>query len=355
MKVENNKLTGEGVQPYRKSPNTSGKMNPDTIIIHYTASPSAESAIRSMTRARSASAHICVDVDGKVTQMVDFNTIAWHAGTSSYKGRTSFNKFSIGIEIQNLGWLKKVGDKFYDYYKREVPKENVHKGKHRNAVTRSIYWQKYSDEQLKTVKAICEALMEVYNIEYILGHEEIAVFKMNYSNKRLRGKVGRKQDPGPAFPLDELRDKLLNKSNIAPETFALVTTEKLNLRDAPKDGKPVLKDGLSKDAEVELMRKWGDWYKVRTEISGWVSKEFLEQDNSDSEWDAEVSANSLNIRSTPDGEIMANPLLKGTKVIILDQQEEWSNVLTDITGWLHGDYIKIIENEKTPESKDKTV
>ena len=37
---------------------------------------------------------------GEITQYVAFNERAWHAGESSYLGRTRFNDFSIGIELE---------------------------------------------------------------------------------------------------------------------------------------------------------------------------------------------------------------------------------------------------------------
>lgn len=46
------------------------------------------------------SAHLLVRRDGQVIQFVPFNRRAWHAGESSYKGRSNCNDFSIGIEVE---------------------------------------------------------------------------------------------------------------------------------------------------------------------------------------------------------------------------------------------------------------
>ena len=76
----------------------------DTIIIHYTAGANAESAIHTLCdRERKVSAHLVVGRDGAVTQLLPFNTIGWHAGRSHWRERTSFNQYSIGIEIDNAG------------------------------------------------------------------------------------------------------------------------------------------------------------------------------------------------------------------------------------------------------------
>lgn len=46
------------------------------------------------------SAHILIDREGIVFQYVPFDRRAWHAGQSSYQGRSACNDFSIGIELE---------------------------------------------------------------------------------------------------------------------------------------------------------------------------------------------------------------------------------------------------------------
>lgn len=46
------------------------------------------------------SAHVLVRRDGHLIQFVPFDKRAWHAGESSYQGRTKCNDFSIGIELE---------------------------------------------------------------------------------------------------------------------------------------------------------------------------------------------------------------------------------------------------------------
>jgi AmpD protein len=49
---------------------------------------------------RRVSAHMLVRRDGGLTQYVPFQKRAWHAGESSYRGRTACNDFSVGIEFE---------------------------------------------------------------------------------------------------------------------------------------------------------------------------------------------------------------------------------------------------------------
>ncbi|NBI42349.1 1,6-anhydro-N-acetylmuramyl-L-alanine amidase AmpD [[Haemophilus] felis] len=46
------------------------------------------------------SAHCLINRQGEITQYVNFNHRAWHAGASQFEGREKCNDFSIGIELE---------------------------------------------------------------------------------------------------------------------------------------------------------------------------------------------------------------------------------------------------------------
>ena len=46
------------------------------------------------------SAHCLITREGQITQYVNFNDMAWHAGVSCFEGREKCNEFSIGIELE---------------------------------------------------------------------------------------------------------------------------------------------------------------------------------------------------------------------------------------------------------------
>lgn len=46
------------------------------------------------------SAHCLIERDGRITQYVNFNDRAWHAGVSNFQGREKCNDFAIGIELE---------------------------------------------------------------------------------------------------------------------------------------------------------------------------------------------------------------------------------------------------------------
>ncbi|MGH8499395.1 MAG: 1,6-anhydro-N-acetylmuramyl-L-alanine amidase AmpD, partial [Methylococcales bacterium] len=46
------------------------------------------------------SAHVLIRRTGEIAQYVPFDRRAWHAGKSSYEGRSNCNDYSIGIELE---------------------------------------------------------------------------------------------------------------------------------------------------------------------------------------------------------------------------------------------------------------
>lgn len=246
---------------------------PDTIVLHFTAGRDAKSAIRTLTDPKvKASAHLVVGRDGSITQLVPFNVVSWHAGKSSYEGRNGLNDFSIGIEIDNAGRLEKQGEKFFSWFGREYAPADVHAGVHRNE-SESTYWHRYQEQDIAIVGEICELLIRAYPIKQILGHDEIA--------------PGRKTDPGPAFPLDKLREKLLAADRDetdppAPEAnkplaTGIVTASSLNIRKDANPAAPKAADALAQGSPVKILARKPGWLYVAAECRGWVSADFVKE------------------------------------------------------------------------------
>ncbi|MBC7450299.1 MAG: N-acetylmuramoyl-L-alanine amidase [Cytophagales bacterium] len=264
-------LEGENVQriPTPKNSQKFGAGLLDTCIMHYTAGRDAKSSAMYLSDNNvKASAHIVVGRQGEVYQLLPFDTIAWHAGVSKYGSRTGYNRYSVGIEIDNAGVLEKTGNEYQAWFGKQYMENEVMKAVHRNeAVPR--YWQVYTQAQIDTCEQICKLLIQKYNIKQILGHEEIS--------------VGRKQDPGPAFPLDKFRDRLLGNnrqanevSDIAHPSEGAVTVDKLNIRAGAGTQFDKIAMPLINGKQVRILEEQNGWYRVRTEIEGWVSKGYIE-------------------------------------------------------------------------------
>ncbi|AUM13572.1 N-acetylmuramoyl-L-alanine amidase [Ketobacter alkanivorans] len=270
-------LHGDRVEQRLISGKNSGNFEPgqlDMIVMHYTAGTTLEGAVSHLAKPHvQASAHLVVGRDGSIVQMVPFTKKAWHAGRSEYANRQGINQYSIGIEMVNAGPLQKSGDGFVSQYGGRFEENDVIQAVHRNE-SGARYWHTYTEAQIMCAFELCGALVNTYNMKYIVGHEEIA--------------PQRKSDPGPAFPLETLRDQLLlSRSdnaplapdlNLAPAATkqARVSASKLNIRELPSLNAKAIRDPLPNGTRVTILKQENGWAKVRVEQEGWVKQDFLE-------------------------------------------------------------------------------
>lgn len=269
MEIKNHILSGPNVKKMVPSPNHSGEYangNLDTVIMHYTAGP-YKTSLRTLINPKvKASAHIILDRDGSITQLIPFNQIAWHAGRSYYQGRSGFNKYSIGIEMVNSGFLTKSGNIYRAWYGEAFNPSEVIEGIHRNQ-SRPKYWHIYTPEQIDAAYDLVQALIDTYGIKYILGHEEIA--------------PKRKTDPGPAFPLDKFRERLLGANRDddgepdLPDAGRIVASS-LNIRSKPNSGAPKVAQPLTKGKKVVILDEHQGWYKISVPVTGWVFGKYVD-------------------------------------------------------------------------------
>lgn len=194
-KIVADRLTRDGGPvPFVRATSQGGRITPEAIVLHDTADrPDKDTDTINYFASKDCkvSAHFVVGRDGKVVQMVECDRKAHHAGASSYKGRQYCNGFTIGIEIDNPGKLDKNGRAwFHKAGEPGIPTTAIEP-----ATTKahgSGYWMQYTPAQVEAVIEICRALVAAYpTIHAITTHWEIS--------------PGRKIDPNPLFPLEEVR------------------------------------------------------------------------------------------------------------------------------------------------------
>lgn len=173
----------------------------DTIVIHYTSGGTLKGSVAWFGNPKSkVSAHYIIGIDGKVIQMVKDENRAWHAGESSLYGAHNVNDFSIGIELVNWGIIKQAISpngtiRYYCWpgkYTREYDKFTYGEPVEMNGAL----WAPYPGAQLASCARLCEMLRIKYPAitnDRVVGHMDIA--------------PGRKQDPGPHFPMEWLRQE----------------------------------------------------------------------------------------------------------------------------------------------------
>lgn len=243
-------------------------MEPRFLVIHFTAGRDAQSSVDWFLNPDArASAHLVIGRDGSITQLVPFDRVAWHAGRSSWNGLSGLNRFSIGIELDNAGKLTRQGGRWTAWFGRSYDDSDVMEAIHPNE-TELAGWHVYTEKQLETAVEVSGVLIKKYNLDYVLGHEEIS--------------PGRKVDPGPAFPLRSVRARLLGRRDDSPEI--LETSTVLNIRTGPGTQFDTLPGSpLPAGTRVEILGAAGSWRRADVvgivngimDIQGWVHGGYL--------------------------------------------------------------------------------
>jgi N-acetylmuramoyl-L-alanine amidase len=256
--------------PYVASPNHGEKIQPEFLVIHYTALHDAKEAVDLLVNPSArASAHLVIGRDGKITQLVPFDTMAWHAGKSSWDGRQGLNRYSLGIELDNAGRLTLQGTKWCTWMGRQVPDDQVVQAVHKNE-TKLCGWEAYPEPLIRAALEVGSLLFQTYKLKDVIGHDDIA--------------PRRKSDPGPAFPMRSFQARLLGRAEEQPVVHEVTTT--LNVRSGPGTKYATVPGSpLPPGTKVEILSKKGDWRQVdvlqpvggQADIQGWVHQRYLKR------------------------------------------------------------------------------
>jgi N-acetylmuramoyl-L-alanine amidase len=161
--------------PFAPTPNQGGRLEPTMIVLHDTAGRLTKGSAVAWLRdpKAKASAHVVVERDGSVTQLVAFDRVAWHAGRSSWRGRSGCNTFTVGIEIVNPGRLNGTPEKAMAWFGESFgPTFGIVRAgtpAHGDAC-----WMPYTEDQLRTVEQLIGALAREYPITEVVAHHDIS-------------------------------------------------------------------------------------------------------------------------------------------------------------------------------------
>jgi N-acetyl-anhydromuramyl-L-alanine amidase AmpD len=87
-------------ETFKQSPNISQRaIFPEGIVLHHTAGSYAGSVNWCLNPNSQVSYHCIVDTNGDRTILSKDNQRAWHAGVSSFRGRSNCNDFLLGIAV----------------------------------------------------------------------------------------------------------------------------------------------------------------------------------------------------------------------------------------------------------------
>jgi N-acetylmuramoyl-L-alanine amidase len=180
--------------------NQESGITPLYLIMHYTAGMTLDGATTWFQNpiAR-ASAHIVIERNGRIVQMVDFNKRAWHAGKSDWGHLDGMNAYSIGIELVNAGKLSRTSSgAWVNWAKNVVPDADVTVARHKDE-TSDAGWHEYTKEQIEVALEVASTLHEKYKFKDVLGHNDVS--------------PRRKVDPGPLFPMLSFRSRVLGRDD----------------------------------------------------------------------------------------------------------------------------------------------
>ena len=95
--------------------------------------------------------------DGVVVECFPNNYLGWHLGKV---GNFQISKMSGGVELNNFGYLKKKGDKYYTYVNTEVQPEFVCDLGYK--FRGHQYWHAYSNKQIESLRLLILHLRDIY-------------------------------------------------------------------------------------------------------------------------------------------------------------------------------------------------
>lgn len=267
----------------RQSPNINrGHHSRELIVLHYTASYTAASAIATFaSTSGKSSAHFVVETTGEITQMVNLNDTAWHAGYGVFRGGGQVNQRSIGIEIVNPGYhFRSAGGELLNWERKPVPESRLApfpgmiEARDPWVGSARTWWPLFPEPQLGAVERLVRATLAACpTISEILGHRDVD------GVRRL------KVDPGPAFPMARMRRLLGDRAD--PEDIGgrrLVVhspSSPLNIRGGPGTNFDKLDRGpLRHGLQVIELEVRGSWIRVRvgdgnSAFEGWCYGEYL--------------------------------------------------------------------------------
>lgn len=169
------------------------------LVVHYTVSGrTPENAVGVLKYlAKQGLGCMVMDEDGTiyVAENFDFEKhVAWHAGTSTWKGLTGMSQYCMGMEICCWGRLTPESKKRAKTMRRSGGSENIVAGE----------YEPYTVEQEEALIAFILWYAKKnpeFDVEYLIGHDECA--------------KGRKSDPGASLSMSMPTLRTLIKKRLA--------------------------------------------------------------------------------------------------------------------------------------------
>ena len=187
------------------------------IYLHHTAgggNPIAVAKYFEQKEGKVATAFV-IGEKGTIVQLFSSKHWAWHLGIDNQDFAVNgakyvnLNKCSVGIEVCNWGYLKKKGDKYYNYAGGVVAPSNV------TELDKPFkgfkYWYKYSDAQIESLRQLVEYLCDTYDIPKEYRSEIWGIDKPAFQNvKGIYTHNSVRKDKSDMYPCPRVIEMLKN-------------------------------------------------------------------------------------------------------------------------------------------------
>ena len=106
--------SGSFPEVFKKTPNvSSSKITPEGVVLHHSSGSYGGSVSWILQSKSQVSYHVIINTDGSRTSFAEDDRRAWHAGNSTFNGRTNCNGFLLGLAFSG------------DTNKRELTEDEV--------------------------------------------------------------------------------------------------------------------------------------------------------------------------------------------------------------------------------------
>jgi N-acetyl-anhydromuramyl-L-alanine amidase AmpD len=345
------------IPAHEKNFNPDSTLDPRFVVIHFTTGTDPKSIVHTFQNPdEGVCTHLLVARNGHVIQFVPFDKVAFHCGLSAWESVRHLNQFAIGIEVDNAGYLDQTR-KGFKRKGKTIPQEQVEFKKHWKEDHKNRPWQTFSEDQVRVVSDLVKALIKKYpTIKEIVGHDMV-----NLVNRL---------DPGPFYPLGELREAILGSPQPVIQHYQTLPAECpifVNIGGRPPFAVPHPDHGeLAKNSKVRVRNEhvYEHWSLVIVKQTssrglrdkeGWVLSDSIESDEETSKTKFAQTFYKVIpavVPRLPPLALETGPLPQGTHVRIQYEDGAWALVapVLEVRKDAEGHFEVVVPKEKVKKN-----
>jgi N-acetylmuramoyl-L-alanine amidase len=191
----------------------------ERVVIHYTAGYLRSDIATLTTAGNHVSVPFVIARDGTIYNLWASRYWSYHLGPGAQGGNTQMSKTSVAIELSNVGWLTKIGERLVTYFGTSDVYCRLSETKFYAripAYRQKTHFATFTDEQYDSLVGLLQYVTDTYNIPRVFLSETerydvletVSSFRGITSHVNYR--ASQKWDVGPAFDWERVM------SSVAP-------------------------------------------------------------------------------------------------------------------------------------------